>query len=366
MKKIEDYFVPWIKGIEMYISPHLELAWKDKELHRMMSNENPHQPSEKVLEAINKYGKIANRYTDAGGIVRAKIAEMNGLTGPENVMLGNGTSEVYDMMWRSFLEPGDELIQHTPCFGIYKLRCNILGGKLVSVPMIYEEGQLLFDPDAIIKAVTPKTKLIVVANPNNPTGNFMAEKDFRRIADLGIPFVVDEAYKEYSGLEDSMVKLIKDYKNVLVTRTLSKAYGLAGLRFGYMIGNKEVVAQISATLIPWNVGTIPMWAALAALEDTEGLAMRVKFNNDQAAYIEKELSAVPGMTVFHTNGNYILFDAKGTGKKGDDIVAYVQEKGIIIRPQNAMYNSDGFFRITIGTAEENRMAVEAIKEYCTK
>lgn len=366
MKKIEDYFVPWIKGIKMYISPHIELAWKDKELHRMMSNENPHQPSEKVLEAINKYGKLANRYADAGGIVRAKIAELNGMPGPENVMIGNGTSEVYDMMWRSFLEPGDELIQHTPCFGIYKLRCNILGGKLVSVPMIYEEGQLLFDPDAIIKAVTPKTKLIVIAYPNNPTGNFMAEKDFRRIADLGIPFVVDEAYKEYSGLEDSMVKLIKDYKNVLVTRTLSKAYGLAGLRFGYMLGNKDVVAQISATLIPWNVGTIPMWAALAALEDTEGLAMRVKFNNDQVAYIEKELSAVPGMTVFHTHGNYILFDAKGTGKKGDDIVAYVQEKGIILRPQNPMYGSDGFFRITIGTAEENRMAVESIKEYCAK
>ncbi len=366
MKKIEDYFVPWIKGIEMYISPHIEMAWEDKNLHRMMSNENPHQPSEKVLAAINKYGKMANRYSDAGSVVRTKIAELNGFAGPENVMLGNGTSEVYDMMWRSFLAPGDELIQHTPCFGIYKLRCNILGGKLVSVPMIYEEGQLLFDPDAIIKAVTPKTKLIVIANPNNPTGNFMAEKDFRRIADLGIPFVVDEAYKEYSGLEDSMVKLIKDYKNVLVTRTLSKAYGLAGLRFGYMLGNKEVVAQISATLIPWNVGTIPMWAALAALEDTEGLAMRIKFNNNQVAYIEKELSAIPGMTVFHTRGNYILFDAKGTGKKGDDIVAYVQEKGIILRPQNPMYDSDGFFRITVGTAEENRMAVESIKEYCAK
>jgi len=183
---------------------------------------------------------------------------------------------------------------------------------------------------------------------------------------LGIPFVVDEAYIEYAGYKKSMVKLIKEYKNVLVTRTLSKAYGLAGLRFGYMLGNKDVVAQISATLIPWNVGTIPMWAALAALEDTEALENRVKFNNEQVKYIEQELGAIPGMTVFHSHGNYILLDAKGTGKTGDEIVAYAQEKGMILRPQAKMYDNDGFFRITIGTEEENRMMVEAVKEFCMK
>ena len=133
-----------------------------------------------------------------------------------------------------------------------------------------------------------------------------------------------------------------------------------------MLGNKEVVAQISATLIPWNVGTIPMWAALAALEDTEALEKRIKFNNEQIKYIEGELGAIPGMTVFHSRGNYILFDAKGTGKTGDEIVAYAQEKGIILRPQNKMYGSDGFFRITIGTEEENKIMVETIKEFCAK
>jgi histidinol-phosphate/aromatic aminotransferase/cobyric acid decarboxylase-like protein len=133
-----------------------------------------------------------------------------------------------------------------------------------------------------------------------------------------------------------------------------------------MLGNKEVVAQISATLIPWNVGTIPMWAALAALEDTEALEKRIKFNNEQVKYIERELGGIPGMTVFHSRGNYILLDAKGTGKTGDDIVAYAQEKDIILRPQNKMYDSDGFFRITIGTEEENKIMVKAIKEFCAK
>jgi len=138
------------------------------------------------------------------------------------------------------------------------------------------------------------------------------------------------------------------------------------LRFGYMLGDKDVVAQISATLIPWNVGTIPMWAALAALEDTEALKKRIKFNNTQIAYIERELNTIPGMIVFHSHGNFILLDAKGTGKTGDEIVAYAQEKGIILRPQNKMYDSDGFFRITVGTEEENKIAVEAIKEFCAK
>ena len=108
MKKIEDYFVPWLKGIPMYISPHIELAWKRPDLHRMMSNENPHPPSEKVREAINKYAQYGNLYMDQGTAVRSKLAEINGLEGPENVLLGNGSSEVYDMIFRSFVLPGEE------------------------------------------------------------------------------------------------------------------------------------------------------------------------------------------------------------------------------------------------------------------
>ncbi len=363
MKKIADYFVPWIKGINMYVSSHIELAWQKPDLHRMMSNENPLSPSPKVIEAISKYGQKANRYPDQGLAVRGKIAEINGLDGPENVMLGNGSSEVFDMIFRSFLEPGQEVVQHTPCFGIYKLRCNILGGKLVSVPMIYQDRKLSFDPDAVINAIGDETKVVVIANPNNPTGNFMANADFVRIAETGVPFIVDEAYVEFAGLEKSQLPLLNVYANVIVTRTLSKAYGLAGMRFGYALGHKDVIGQISAALLPWNVGTIPMWAALAALEDTEGLEKRIAFNNSEVAFIQDSLADVPGLTIFHSHGNYILFDCGEAGKKGQDVVDHAQEKGLIFRPQSEMYGSEGFFRITIGTKEENRMAVEAVREF---
>jgi histidinol-phosphate aminotransferase len=362
-KAVEEYFVPWIKPLKMYVSAHIDLAWRDPSLHRMMSNENPLPPSPKVLEAIIQYGKMANRYPDQGLLLRGRIAEINGLAGPEQVVLGNGSSEVFDMIFRTFLQPGEEVIQHTPCFGIYKLRCEVLGGTLVSVPMIYRDRLLRYDADGILNAVTPKTKIIVVANPNNPTGNFMDAADFVRIAETGIPFVIDEAYIEYAGLQKSQVALTKTYRNVIISRTFSKAYGLAGLRFGYLLADRDVAMQIAATLLPWNVGTIVMWAALAALEDREGLAERVKFTNEQAAYIEKELSAIPGLLVFPTKANYILFDAGPAGKKGTDVLEFAKRRGLILRGESPKYGSEGWFRVTIGTKDENESFVKVIREF---
>ena len=362
MKTFEEYYVPWIKGQKPYVSEYCELAWQDMSLHRMMHNENPLPPSKKVLEATNKYANLANRYPDTGKVVRQKIADINGLDGPENVLIGNGSCEVVDMIFRCFVQPEEEVIQHTPCYGIYKLRCNVLGGKLVSIPMVYKD-QLEYDPDGIINAITNKTRVIVVSNPNNPTGNFMDEKEFVRIAETGVPFIIDEAYVEFAGLEKSMVKLIKKYKNVMILRTLSKAYGLAGLRFGYMLGDKDVVGQISATLLPWNVGTITMWAALASLEDTKALQERRDFVNSEVQFIEESLKDIPGLTIFHSHANYILFDGGKAGKKGKDVADFAFEKGILFNAPSPMYGSDGFFRVTPGTKEENRMAVEAIKEF---
>ncbi len=363
MKKMEEYYVPWMKGQKMYISSHIELAWQKPSLIRMMSNENPLPPSEKVIAAIEKYGRMAHRYPDQGLVVRAKLAEINGLAGPENVLIGNGSSEVYDMIWRSLIGPGDELIQHTPCFGIYKLRCLVVGGKLVSVPMVYKNGDLLFDPQAVLKAITRKTKAIVIANPNNPTGNFMDAEAFVAIAEKGIPFIIDEAYVEFAGLGKSQVALTKKYENVIITRTLSKAYGLAGLRFGYCLAAKPVIDQLAATLIPWNVGTIPMWATLAALEDKVAFKKRVEHNNKSIELFEKELGKIKGLRVYHSYGNFMLFDGTDTGKKGKDLIDFALKKGIILRGQEDMYGRDGWWRLTIGSKEENARMVKVAREF---
>jgi len=198
------------------------------------------------------------------------------------------------------------------------------------------------------------------------TGNFMDEKDFIKIVELGIPFVIDEAYIEYAGLKKSQSRLIKKYKNVIITRTMSKAYGLAGLQFGYLLADREVAMKIAASLLPWNVGTITMWAALTGLEDQKGLAKRVKFTNDQARLIEKAMSTIPGMIIFPTKANYVLFDAGGTGKNGDDIISFAKKKGMILRGQKTMYGSEGWFRVTIGTSQENKLFIKTMKEFFGK
>jgi histidinol-phosphate aminotransferase len=363
MKDIYDYFVPWVKGIPMYISNHIDLAWCQPELHRMMSNENPIPTSQKVMEAIEKYGAMANRYPDQGLIVRSKIAEINHLDGPENVMLGNGSSEILDMIFRCFLAPGNEVIQQTPCFFIYKLRCNILGGKLISTSMIYKDKRFIFDPDAIIAAITPNTKMIVLANPNNPTGNLIDTETFVKIAETGVPFIADEAYVDYAGLGRSAVDLTKKYKNLIISRTLSKAYGLAGLRFGYALGHKDVIGQISAALLPWNVGTIPMWAGLAALDDTEGLAERIEFNKCEIQRYENSLKDIAGLDIYPGQVNFLLFDGTDAGKKGDGMVDYAMERGLIFRSEPPKYDRDGWFRLSIGSEEENSLAIKIIREY---
>ena len=177
---------------------------------------------------------------------------------------------------------------------------------------------------------------------------------------------MDEAYIEYAGLKMSQVGLTKKYKNVIITRTFSKAYGLAGLRFGYLMADKQVAMQIAATLLPWNVGTIVMWAALAALEDQAGLAERVKFNNEQIAYIEEMMGSIPGMVVFPSKANYVLFDAGPTGRKTQDILAYAQTKGLILRGESPKHGSEGWFRVTIGSKEENELFVKTMREYFSK
>jgi len=350
----------------MYISPHIELAWKNPQLHRLMSNESPYSPSKTVKEAIRKYSELGNCYPDQGLVVRSKLAEINGLNGPENVLIGNGSSEVFDTIFRSLIQPGEEIIQHTPCFGIYKQRGDVVGAKMVSVPMIYEDHRFIFDVDAVLAAITAQTKLIIIANPNNPSGNFMAKENFIRVAETGVPFIIDEAYVEFAGLQKSRLDMVKNYQNVLITRTLSKAYGLGGMRFGYALGNEDFIAQLSAALLPWNVGTIPMWAALAALKDVDELNRRVEFNNSEVAYIEAALNDIPGLVIFHSHGNFILFDGTDTGKAGGDMVAFALQKGFILRSQPHLYGRDGWFRLTIGSKEENRELIKVIREFFTQ
>jgi histidinol-phosphate aminotransferase len=364
MANIKKLMVPWLDGLKPYFSEHLEKAWEEPGLLRMMSNEGPFPPQKPVLDALVEGSKAANRYPDSLLGIKKKIGELNFDLGPEWVVLGNGSTEVLDMIMRAFLQPGEELIQSTPCYGIYSQRAAIIGAKTLS---ILAKDDWEYDVEAIEKAITPKTKIVILANPNNPTGNLTPDGVYERLVRKNIIMICDEAYVEYAGLEKSKVNLMKKYPNMVVSRTLSKAYGLAGMRFGYALGHPETVQIISKTIMSWNISIMSAFGALAALNDQEGLRKKITLTNEGRDFIEGELSKVEGLTVYHTHGNYILIDASPTGAVTEEITNWVMDNhGILLRKVSAFKGRKGLFRITIGTREENKKCVRAVKEFFAK
>ncbi len=361
MADVKKLMVPWLEGLKPYFSEHLEKAWEDRSLSRMMSNEGPFEPQKKVLKALIEGAKVANRYPDSLKHIKQKIGDINFELSPEWVLLGNGSTEVLDMIFRTFMQPGDELIQSTPCYGIYIQRASIIGAKTIS---ILAKDNWEYDIDAIEKAITPKTKIIILANPNNPTGNLIDDSVYERLAGRDVIIVCDEAYIEYSGLENSKVPVMRKYPNMVISRTLSKAYGLAGMRFGYALGHPETIQIISRTIMSWNISVMSAFGALAALNDQEGVKEKIRLTNEGRDYIESELANVEGLTVYHTHGNYILIDASPTGATTEEITGWVQaHHGILLRKMNPFKGRKGLFRITIGNKKENERCVRAVKDF---
>jgi histidinol-phosphate aminotransferase len=261
----------------------------------------------------------------------------------------------------AFLKPGDAIIQSNPCYGIYTKRASIIGAETITIDA-FDNWE--YDIDRIEKSVTGKTKIVILANPNNPTGNLIDDSIYERLVGHNIIVICDEAYIEYSGLKNSKVPLMKRHSNMIISRTLSKAYGLAGMRFGYALGHPETIGIISRTIMSWNISIMSAYGAYAALDDQVGLKNKVRQTNEGRDYIESELSKVDGLTVYHTNGNYILIDATPTGATSAEIFNSVMKKdGILLRKMNRFKEKTGLFRITIGTREENERCVRAVKSY---
>jgi len=361
MADVKKLMVPWLEKCEPYFSEHIELAWEDQSLSRMMSNEAPFPPQKAVLDKLIEGAKICHRYPDSLKHIRSKIGELNGGLGFDWVVLGNGSTEVLDMTMRAFMQPGDTLIQSNPCYGIYIKRADIIGAKTISIDA---KDNWEYDLDRIEDAIDSKTKIIILANPNNPTGNLIDDAVYERLLKHDVIVICDEAYIEYSGLENSKIPIMKKNPNMIISRTLSKAYGLAGMRFGYLLGQPETIEIISRTIMSWNISLISAFGAYAALLDQEGLKEKIRKTNEGRDYIESELSKIDGVTVYHTYGNYILLDATPTGATSAEIVNGVLERdNIILRKVSPFKKKTGLFRITIGNKEENERCVEAVKAF---
>ena len=359
MRTAEDFIVPWVKNAEPYSDKHMDIAWENPHIIRMMSNENLLTPSESVLDAIMEAARLGNLYPGSGPDLRKKLGESAGLTA-EHVVLGNGSTDVINFVVHSFVAPGEQVVIPIPTFPMYEARVKVAGGVVITIPMI---STFYWDIDGILKAVTPQTKLIFLCSPNNPTGNQILEQDLLRILGLGIPTFFDEAYYELENTVRTKADLIKKYPHMMVNRTFSKAFGLAGLRVGYLLCDPKLASYFNRVRIPWNVNLIALAAALAGLEDTEDQQTKRQNIIKGRDYIYEEINKIPGLRAFPSEGNFVLIDASVLGKDSLEMRDWMAEKGIFIRPMSGHNMARGFIRITVGTPEQNRQFIETFKKY---
>jgi histidinol-phosphate aminotransferase len=358
MKLVEDFIVPWVKGAEPYSDKHMDIAWENPEVVRMMSNENLIAPSQKVMDAIIEAAKLGNLYPGSGPKLRQKLGRAAGLSA-DHVVLGNGSTDVINFVVHTFVAPGDEVINSIPTFPMYDARVRITGGIPVQVPMTTD---FYWDMQGILNAVTLKTKLIFICSPNNPTGNQISEADLLRLLKLGIPTFFDEAYFELENQVISRAPMVEQYPHLMINRTFSKAFGLAGFRIGYLLCDPKLASYFNRVRIPWNVSLISIAAALAGLEDE--LDQKAKRQNviDGRNMIFNEVNQIKGLRAYPSEGNFVLIDASSLGISSTEIRDRIQVKGIFIRPMSGHNMPRGFIRVTVGTPEQNHKFIRAFKE----
>lgn len=334
-----------------------ELNLPAADIIKVASNENPLGPSPRALSALREMLGQLHLYPDGNAFyLKAKLAEKLGVT-PAHLILGNGSNEVIELIGHALLAPRAEVVVSQFCFAVYPIVTHLFGGKLVTVPAV----RYGHDLTAMLATVTPETKVLFVANPNNPTGT-VAERDaLARLVDELPPHVLlalDEAYIEFLDDPLDLVPLVRSGSkpNLLLMRTFSKIYGLAGLRIGYGIGVPETIAALEKIRQPFNINAAAQAAALAALDDTEHMN-RTRANNTAGLRQFESAFKQMGLEYVPSAANFILVRVG----KGLEVFNRMQAMGVIVRPMGG-YQLPEWVRISIGTPEENDRSLLALKK----
>ncbi len=317
---------------------------------KLASNENPLGPSPKAVAAIREKLGGLHRYPDGSGYyLRRRIAEK--LKVPmEGVVLGNGSNEIIELVIRTFIRPGLEVVIPNPSFLVYQLAVQTVGGTVVSVPL----KDFAIDLEGILGAITDRTRLIFVNNPNNPTGTVLSEEAFRNFFQKlpsDVVVVIDEAYIEFApkgSTFDGLDFVSTQGPWVVTTRTFSKAYGLAGLRIGYGVMDPQLASFLHRVRQPFNVGTLAQTAALAALDDDEFLEKSRAVVHEGLKFLYQGLESL-GVPYLRTSTNFFLIAVPVDAKK---VYEAMLREGVIIRAMNA-YGLDRYVRVNVGLPEEN-------------
>ena len=325
---------------------------------KLASNENPLGPSPKAVSAIKERLDQLHLYPD-GDCFYLKTALAKKLqVSPEQLIFGNGSNEIIELAVRTFLRPGDEAVMAQQAFVVYQLIVQAAGGASRAIPL----RDFSHDLGAIARAITPKTRIVFLANPNNPTGTIYRRGDWERFLEKAPPdalIIVDEAYFEYVEDADypNSLRYHDSHKTILTLRTFSKLYGLAGLRIGYGIGsNKELIGLMQRVRQPFNINAAAQWGALAALADNDHVRRSLELNRDGMAFLTREIARL-GLTQVPSCANFILLRVGN----GNDVFEQLLRQGVIVRPM-AVYQFPEYIRVTVGTMEENQRFVKALKK----
>lgn len=318
----------------------------------MNLNENPYGPSPKVAEALAAFDEY-NHYPDPlQRRARAALGEYVGLE-PEHIVAGSGADELIDLSLRIFLNPGEKTIDLTPTFGMFSFCARVCGGQVVRVP---RDQRFDVDLDAVAEVAASGAKVVMLASPNNPTGNVVSQEKVQRLLEMGLVVIVDETYHEFSG--HTVLPLLRNYSNLLVLRSFSKWAGLAGLRVGYGVMDPAVVQVMLTMKPPYNLSRAAEIALLASLEDRELLLSRVQALTRERDRMYGLLEEIPGVTPWPSQANFVLCQLPaGQGKKVHDALA---RRGIFVRYFNDP-RLQNFIRITAGFPEHTDALVEALR-----
>ncbi len=324
-------------------------SYTTPDIYRLNYNESAFGPSPKALEALYEACKRPNIYQDWFSVdLKTEFAKLHGLPDMLHVCAATGSSAIINILGEVFLNPGEEVVLGDPSYEAFRDTTNVAGAVPVMVPL---DKDMTYDLDAMLKAITPKTKMLVICNPNNPTGTFVESKKleaFIRKVPEHVLVVVDEAYLEFVNKEEtySMIKLIKEGydKPLLVLKTFSKAYGMAGLRIGMAAGKPELISSLAKSGTAWNVNILGQKMATEALKDQEYLCKVSKLNAIERKKVSDGLKAL-GCTVYESQTNFILFKAEGI--ENTEITASLAQNKVLIG------SPLGMNRVSLGTAEMN-------------
>ena len=354
---VPDYIVsiqPYSPGKPL---KELEREYGISDSIKLASNENPLGPSPKAIEAIKGAVENINRYPDASGHdLTKKISESLGIR-QGNIVLGNGSDEIIGMLTTALTQAGDEVIMPWPSFVMYDIMIRSVGAIPVYVPL----NSLSIDLNSIQSRITPKTRMVFLCNPNNPTGTVFSKTDFETFLQ-GIPkivIVVDEAYIEF--VQDKKCARSIDYLNtdaaIVTLRTFSKAYGLAGLRIGYGIMPQKIADLINRIRLPFNANSLAQVAAIAALEDKNFLQKTVDIVQEGLDFLYDSLERL-GIKYFPSQANFFLIDVE---KDADEIFEKMLRQGVIVRSMTS-YGYPNYIRINVGLRNENVRFIKALEK----